>query len=229
MELDLFDKLLNTTKENKITQSFINELTNFLDNVNNERNLSILELVQNDKKITVKYRDKMYIERDNILNNYAKRTVQEGSMCYIYSKSSNKDNNFNLFICEEEKSHEIIQVNQKDLPDGAKIDSVLRIKNGKYILDKEATEEISEEITDMINKLLEEQMQELAEQRIEGHIYEVGEIEKDRVWLFDITDDNKSELNGIEEIDFPKEILNDVTEGAIVEYKNGNYKIYEKK
>lgn len=228
MDLNLFDELLSTTKENKIAQSFISEVTNFLDKINNERNLSILEQIQNDKKITVKYRDKMYIERNNILNNYAKRTAQKGDMYYIYSKSSNKDNDFNLYICEEEKSHDIMQINKKDLPDGAMVDSILRIRNGKYILDKEATEEISKEIAEMINKLLEEQTQELVEQRIEGHIYEVGEIEKDRVWLFDITNDNKSESDGIEEIDFPKEILNDVTEGTIVEYKNGNYKIYEK-
>ena len=77
----------------------------------------------------------------------------------------------------------------------------------------------------MVNKLLKEQEKYLQSNRLEGHIYEVGEIESDRVWLYDLTKNSVNGIEAFEEINFPLELINKVTEGTKVIYKNGNYKI----
>lgn len=223
MNLDLFNNLSKNVKENEEIRTFTKELGEFLEKnspKNNERNqTSLLQKIQDEKRVTVSYIDKMNIERSNILNNYAKETSENGVMYYIYSKSS-KEDMYNLCICEEEKRHEIIQVKENDLPNGAGVDSVLRIKNEKYILDIDATENILKQMQKMIDELLEEQLQMLNQNRMEGHSYEIIEVSGDRVWLKD-TSSNSAKT--FEEIDFSKEDLVNATEGAIFKYMNGKY------
>ena len=224
MSLDLLNDLLNSTKDSNLLQGFVKELGEYLQESSSKK--SYLDQVQEDKKVTVKYRDKMYVERNNILNSYAKETAEKGTMYYIYSKTSGKNDSFNICICEDGKSQEIIEVAESDLPEGAKVDTVLRMEDGKYVLDSEATQEISKQVEEMVNNLLKEQEQELEQYRIDGHIYEVGEKGKDRVWLYDITNGDENGIQGIEEIDFPEELLNEVEEGSKVIYENGSYQIY---
>lgn len=226
--MDLFNNLIDKEKENNVIQSFIKELGTLLENNDNkkdlvksyENELSILQKVQADNKVTTDYRDKMHVERNNILNNYAKETSDKGTMYFVYSKNSQKDNTYNLCICEEGKSSDIIKVEEKELPKGVGVDSVLRIQNGKYILDKQGTEDIAELVTEMVNKQLKEQEKELSKYRIEHHFYEIVETSGDRVWLKD-----QANIDGdcFEEINFPKELLNELTEGMVVQYVNGKY------
>lgn len=204
MNLELFNNLINKVKENNIVEDFINEL-------------SMLQKTQEETKLTVKYRDKMHIERANILNNYAKRTIDEGTMYYVYNKDK-EDNMYHLCICEESKSHDVIEVKKSELPEKAGVDSVLRYKNGKYILDKEATREVSKQISTMVEELLEEQTQYLEKNRVDGHSYEVLEKSGDTVWLIDITDSSKN-VKSFEEVDFPKELMAEVEEGSVVKCK----------
>lgn len=224
MELNIFNINLNVDNKNREEVSeFIKELSDYLEN-DNERQVSILDQVQNSEKVTVMYRDKMYIERNNILNNYAKENEDKGDMYYIYSKEQDTDN-YLLSICEENKSNIVIEANKEELPEGVSVDTVLRQENSKYIVDTRATFCVRKQIQEMVNKLIKEQEKYLQSNRLEGHVYEVGEIESDRVWLYDIT---KNDLNGIEafeEIEFPLEFINKVTEGAKVIYRNGRYEI----
>ena len=171
----------------------------------------------NNIKLTTIYRDKMNIEKMRILNDYANKTIQNGTMYYIYSKNSE---NYNLYICEEGKSHEIINSSQSELPDGATIGSILRKQNGVYILDNEATEIISKQLTQILEQLLQEQNLELNRHRIEGHEYEFVECLGDVVCLTDITI-NDGEC--FEEIDFPMELIKETGEGLIFKYVNGKY------
>ena len=216
MNLDLFNKLTNNNKENNIVQNFIKELGEFLDKSSSVNKESILQ----NEKITTEYRDKINIEKNKILNTYAKETIDEGTMYYIYSKNSKNDSSYNLCICEEGKSNKIISAHKKELPKNVEIGSVLRLKNEKYILDQKATNEISNQVQEITNKLLEEQSEKLEECRIEGHTYEVIDKSSDRVWLID-----KNNEKSFEEIDFPKELLNKVNEGIVVKYINGKYHI----
>lgn len=172
------------------------------------------------EKIITKYRDEMLIKRANILNNYAKNTKDKGEMYYIYSKNSKSENSYNICICEEDKSNIVIEKSKEELPDGAKIGSVLRKNGDKFVIDEKANIIISEKIERMKSQLLEEQNEYLSSKRIEGHIYEMYENGGDRAWLFDLTVQSNE---GIEEIDFPLELLNESKEGDLFVYKNGKY------
>ena len=125
-------------------------------------------------------------------------------------------------LYKEGESHEIIKADINDIPENAGVDSVLRISDGKYILDNQATKYVEEETMNVIEKILKEQADYLAEKRIEGHIYEVTEKGIDRVWLYDNNSDN-GEI--IEEIEFPMDLLNKIEEGDTVKYENGKYVI----
>lgn len=224
MELNIFNINLNIDNTNREEVSeFIKELSDYLEN-DNERQVSILEQVQKNEKVTVLYRDKMYIERNKILNNYAKENKDKGDFYYIYNKVQDT-NTYLLSICEENKSNVVIEVNKDELPEGICIDTVLRQENGKYIVDTRATFVVRKQIQEMVNELLKEQEKYLQSNRLEGHTYEVGEIESDRVWLYDITKNNEDGIEAFEEINFPLELINKVTEGTKVIYRNGNYEI----
>ena len=224
MELNIFNINLNIdNKDREEVSEFIKELSDYLEN-NNERQASILDQVQNSEKVTVMYRDKMYIERNKILNNYAKENKDKGALYYIYNKVHDTDA-YLLSICEEDKSNIVIELKEEELPEGVSVDTVLRQKNGKYIVDTRATFIVRKQTEEMVNKLLNEQEKYLQSNRLEGHIYEVGEIEEDRIWLYDVTKNDENGIEAFEEIEFPLELLNQVTEGTKVIYQNGNYEL----
>ena len=231
MKLDLVNIIVNDAKKNKYIQSFIKELQNNLDNNISKNNIiytekediPLINPTHNEDKIIAKYRDKMLVERAHILSNYAQQTLNKGEMYYIYSKNSKFADGYNMCICGEEKSHTIKEKSKENLPNGARVGSVLRKVGNNYLLDEDATEEIEKEIYAMKSRILKEQTEFLRTKRIEGHIYEISEKDSDRAWLFDIT--NKSN-EGIEEIDFPTELLKHSKEGDLFIYNNGQYQKY---
>lgn len=223
MNIDLFNNLLNTAKENNIIQSFIKELGEFLENSlgNNGRNEeSLVQKILNGRTLTSRYRDKINIERYNIITNYSKENSAQGELYYVYSKGT--DNTYGVVMHKNEESGSDIWVKESELPKGAGIDSVLRVKDGRFVIDKEVTQELQEQLTEMINSLLEEQANKLESQRIEGHIYEFIEKAGDTVELIDVTD-----YTGecFEEIDFPSELANKATKGTKFKYVNGEYQL----
>ena len=218
MNLDLFKNLINSTKENNIVQNFINELGEALEK-NSERNeITLVDKMLNGRKLTASYRDKINIEKGNIISNYSKETSDKGYLYYIYSRNLN--NTYNVGIEKDGIYQGDIEVEEEELPMGAGVDSILRVKNGRYLLDEKATEVVQEELIELINRLLEEQDKTLKEQRVEKHLYEFVERSGDSAWLI-----NKTNYTGecFEEIDFPKEVLNKAKEGDIFEYVNGQY------
>lgn len=219
MNLDLINNMLNI-QNNKFIKNFMLELQKYIEANSKKEAMILPDSIDNETKIITEYRDKMLIERSHILNNYAKQTLNKGQMYYIYSKNSKLENGYNLCICEEEKSHVVIEASIDDLPYGAQIGSVLRNVNGSYVIDEDATKDITEKFSKMKEQLLEQQAIFLESARIEGHIYELSEKADDRVWLFDITNES---TNALEEIEFPDELLSSSNEGDLFIYKNGEY------
>lgn len=220
MNLDLFNNLINNTKESSFIQNFIKELGEFMENnlFNNERNQeSLVQKILNGRTLTARYRDQINLERQNIINKYSK---EHGEIYYIYNKGD--DNTFEIVSHKNGKSNLEISAKESQLPKGAGVDSVLRVQSGKFVLDENATKEIQEELTEMINELLEEQTKRLEEQRIEGHIYSFVEKYGDIVELIDETN-----YTGecFEEIDFPSDLANKATQGDIFKYVNGEYQL----
>lgn len=121
-----------------------------------------------------------------------------------------------------EKHGSSISVKESQMPNEAGIDTVLRLKNNKFIMDKIATEELQNEITEMINKLLAEQEQKIQSQRIENHIYEFIEKSENTVWLLDQNDNSKG---CFQETDFPTELANKANKGDKFQYLNGEYRV----
>ena len=64
---------------------------------------------------------------------------------------------------------------------------------------------------------------EYNENRKEGHLYLVTEDRQGQVYLWDFTE--KAETEFLEK-DLPQEILQFATEGAMLQFENGTYKLY---
>lgn len=223
LNLDLFNNLINNTKENNLIQSFIKELGEFMESnlFNNERNQEpLVQKILDGRTLTTPYRDKINIERHNIITNYSKENTEQGEFYYVYSRGD--DNTYGVIMHKNEESSSDIWVKESELPKDAGVDSVLRVENGRFVLDKDATEEIQEELAGMINRLLEEQTNTLESQRVEGHNYKFVEKSGDTVELIDETN-----YTGecFEEIDFPTELANKAIQGDMFQYVNGEYQL----
>lgn len=234
MNLNLVNDLFNNLKDNKLVQNFIKELSNYLENNIRKNNkmedadyewndLLSEDLTLYNNKITAKYRDKMLIQRANILQNYAESTKEDGEMLYIYSKSTNEENSYNLCSYTQGKSHKVITKSIKDLPNGAELGSILRKQGENFTLDKTATRIVGKEINMMIKEKIEEQNQYLNSTKIDGHTYEVGEKYSGRIWLYDLDNRKNGEIEAIEEINFPKDLYETAKEGDLFLYENGEY------
>lgn len=234
MKLDMVNNLFNNLKENKFVQNFMEELSKYIENniTNNSKlinsdykwsNLNSENLTLYDKKIITKFKNEILVARNNILKNYAEKTKESGEMYYIYNISENERNSYNLCSCNQEKSHEVITKAIEELPKGAGLGSVLRKQGENFILDLDATKSIGTEINSMIEEKIEEQNQYLKSKRIEGHVYEVGEKYSGRIWLYDLNNTAGGGMEGIEEIEFPKDLYETAKEGDLFIYKNGEY------
>ena len=235
MNLDIVNDLFNNLKENKFVQNFIKELSNYLEeNLVNSMEKTITDNTWNNlladnleidnKKIISKYRDKMLLERTNILQNYASKTKDKGEMYYIYSKGKNE---YNLCICEPSKSNKVITQKIEDLPEGTSLGSVLRKQGEDFVLEKEDTRVIRNQINNMIKEKIKEQDQYLNSKRIEGHIYEADEKYSGRIWLYDLNNKEGGSIEGIEETEFPKDLYKSAKKGDKFIYRNGEYQKYE--
>ena len=227
MLLNIFNKLINN-KENKEVQNFIQELSEKVDSPKNNmqnnprKEKSVIQELIEENKLTTSYRDKMHVERAHILNGYAEQTADKGTMYYIFNKDKDEEDTYHLNICDKENSHKVIKVKESRLPAGSGVDSVLRMENGKYVLDIEATNEVCKKMEIMTEKLLEEQTKEIDKNRIEGHSYEVVEVSNKNVTLLDITKDaNNGEC--FEEIVNSKENFQNAKEGDVFQYVDGEY------
>lgn len=217
MNLEIFNNLFKPTKENNIIQNFIKELGEFLQNTRNEQ--SLVQKILEGRTLTTKYRDKINVQRHELINNYSKENSEQGEFYYVYSKRTN--NTYGLVSHKNGETGNNIAIEETKLPKGAGVDCVLRLENRKFILDKEATQEIQAKLTDMINSLLEEQNNTLKAKRIEGHIYEFVEKSGNTVWLNDETLNNGE---CFQEIIFPNELSQNAKKGDKFKFENGEYK-----
>lgn len=220
MNLDFVNNLFNNLKENKLAKDFMNELSYYLEN-NEWNNLLSDDLTINDTKIISKYKDIMLKERAKILQDYAESTREAGEMYYIYNISQNERNSYN--IIKADKSHKVITISIEDLPDGAKLGSVLRKQGDKFILDANATRIVGKRINEMIEEQIKEQNQFFSGRRIEGHSYEIEDKDNGRVWLYDLNNTTGGGIEEFEEIEFPKDLYEMAKNGDKFLYKNGLY------
>lgn len=224
MKIDFLNELGNNLKENEFVQNFINELGEFLQeklstNVLDKGENSILESIQNQRNTSIISKNIMQNNMDEILSEYSKNTLMQGDMYFVVSKGKSNDS-FTTFKYEN-GDRSVIQLNKDELPKDARINSVLRKENGKFTLDSVGTKSIVDKIKNMANDVLDKQDRELKAFRKEGHLYKVEEDRNNRIYLTDITDKNSNLV--LEEVDFPRDLLNDAKEGAVFKFENGQY------
>lgn len=167
------------------------------------------------------FKEKFLIEREKILNEYNAMNVGEGEYFYVYARSSMMEDGFNLCSCKEGKSHEVILLPTNKLPEITRVGSIIIKTPYGLMYDENGTNEVQNKIEILTERLLDEQSEYLREKRIENHIYEMYEKSNDRIWLFDITNNEYNEE--IEEIDFPLELLEKANPGDRFVYKNNTY------
>ena len=213
MNLNLINSIFYDAKINRFANSFIKELEKSL---SSERT----EIKSMDNRMITRFRDQFYIERNEILNNYANETNEQGQMYYIYSKNSISEDRYNICICEDGQSNIVIEKNGDELPEGARVGCVLRGSEESFYIDVESTEVIENKVQEMRERILEEQKEYINSKRVEGHTYELYEKDNDTAWLFDITEDDNE---GIEEIEFPTDLLEEASEGDLFIYQDGTY------
>lgn len=221
MNLDFFNQLANKIEENKEAQKLIGEIGDFLKDTiqGNEKNMSILDEFENENHVSLIAKNKMRNQKQEILKHYAEVTKNEGSL-YFVTKKRDGDATYRVEKYNE-NSTEVIDL---QLPENTLVDSVMREKEGKYVLDEKATSYVAEELKNMAGKILEEQMEELKDYRREGHLYLVTGDTNGRIYLSDQAEKRGYE---IEEVDFPEELKSEVAEGTMLKYENGSYQIWE--
>lgn len=237
MNLDFVKDLFNDLKENKFVQNFINELSDYLKN--NAKNTSdnkgekipIIEKILSERNVATGDANSIRWREDDTIIKYADKTGNNKPMYFVkdskkaYWLNNERHYNNNVYVVLKVKNSKIeeIEINKEEMPKDIGVNDVFRIENGKYMLDNIATKELQEEITNMAEKIIDKQNINLDKYRKEGHLYMVKEELGNNRFLWDLTDAPEIEF---EEANFPKELLDKATQGAVFKYTNGQYEYY---
>lgn len=229
MNLDLVNDILKELKENDFVQDFINDLTSYLENKNEEK--PILEEILSKNNITTANENSIRWKMDDVILDYAKENFKDETMYFVNDnkkivwKNNKKDyNNDILSILKVENNKiEEIGLEKSKLKEKLSINDVFKIENDEAIIDKIATKELKDRILEMANEIIEKQNNKLSNYKKEGHLYVVKEEIGNNRFLKDITEDKNTEF---EEVDLPKEILDKAVEGSVLKYTNGKYEYF---
>lgn len=153
MDLELNIKV-EKIEENELAQNFIKELSNALNNFNNENEL------KGDRMDNVKLTNQEEIEFNkkefNFLQEYFKKELSDLSQgeIYIVTNKYENDNDYHRYKVAQYKNNFECKyiVFEKDLPKNIKLGDIVRKVDGKYIYDEKATQYVNESI----NKIKEE-------------------------------------------------------------------------
>lgn len=194
-----FDKILENTKE-KIDngiEKFCNELSNYLNNSkNNEKShISTAENILDGLKTF-----------NNELNN-----------TYFYIASGTEF--FTIQTYENNKCISSSHMHKSEFPEGTKVGTALRWKNGEFIIDEKLTETLINQ-----NTQIKESIDNLYQSfRTEGTYYKVEELEGDYITLI-----NQDTGVSFSESEFTRELYDSLEYGTMLKYENGNYVIDNK-
>ena len=224
MNLNFFNGL---EKNNNIEKNPFDKIQDFMEDLSKSlsepsQDIDIVSKIISSHKVTLATENSIYLVREQAIKNYADQTTNLGPLYYVYNKVKNTDRYRVLKI--ENGTDSMLEVEKSNLPQDASINSAMRQDNNTFILDKASTESINNRIEDEASKLIEKQNEKINSYKKDGHIYLVTEDINGRIFLYDTTSKPKLE---IEEVNFPKELLNLATEGRKFVYKDGTYKLFE--
>ena len=229
MNLDLVNDILKELKENDFVQDFINDLTSYLENKNEEK--PILEEILSKNNITTANENSIRWKMDDVILDYAKENFKDETMYFVNDnkkivwKNNKKDYNNDILSIWKVENNKIeeIGLEKSKLKEKLSINDVFKIENDEAIIDKIATKELKDKILEMATEIIEKQNNNLSNYKKEGHLYVVKEEIGNNRFLKDITEDTNTEF---EEVDIPKEILDKAVEGSVLKYTNGKYEYF---
>ena len=224
--MDFFGDLKENLEKNDTSSKIVNGVTEFIGELTKAlqsegvigKDVDIVTQIANTNKLSIAAENEIDKERTNVLQEYANSTKDEGNLYFIFNKVKNEDN-YRIWTID---SNEVIQkeISKSDLPNDVSVNSVMRMNNGEFILDTEATKIVTNEIRNRANKIIEKQNQKIKDYKKEGHTYLVTEDINGRIFLWDSTEKPKFE---IEDVNFPEELKYKAKEGNSFVYKNGTY------
>ena len=228
MSLDFFNNLKENLSNNEVISNITEGIQDFLTEVsdrlndNENNNLDIVSEITTARTTSLSSENSTMKARDEILREYAKNTTDKGDLYFIFNKI--KDSDDYRVIQMGKDIDTTLKVNVNELPEGSGLNQVMRLKDGKFELDEIGTENVLNKIYKKAEEILDTQDRELQEYRKEGHIYVVTEDINNRIFLWDTT--SKPDFE-IEEVNFPRQLLNEAKEGNKFIYKNGEYERIE--
>lgn len=195
-------------------KGFLDEISTYL-----EDDISIMDEIKQENKVSLSSSIEMKKKRNELLVEYLKNQEE---IYYVLSKGNNK-NRYSILKIKPKGQIEKIQVNGENLSKDVKVDTIMRLNNKKFIIDEKLTQNFKEKFTKEANKILNKQNKMLENYRQEGEFYYVVDGNPSRIFL---TKFNSKKV--FEEPELPDELRNKVSEGFILKYENGTYKVDEK-
>ena len=228
MGLDFFNNLKENLEKNDTLSKIVDGVSEFIGELSEalqkgeSANNDIVTQIANSNKLTTASENTITQIRKDVLQEYANNTKEEGTLYFVFNKVNGEDK---YRVWEYNGSNRTkTEIGGKDLPEDAQVNSAMRMKNGKLITDKEATQEILKELNNRAKEVIERQNKQIEDYKKEGHTYLVTEDTNGRVFLWDSTEKPKKE---IEDVYFPEELKDKAKEGNTFLYKNGNYMFLE--
>ena len=145
MNLDLVNDILKELKENDFVQDFINDLTSYLENKNEEK--PILEEILSKNNITTANENSIRWKMDDVILDYAKENFKDETMYFVNDnkkivwKNNKKDYNNDILSIWKVENNKIeeIGLEKSKLKEKLSINDVFKIENDEAIIDKIAT------------------------------------------------------------------------------------------
>ena len=224
--MDFFRDLKENLEKNDTLSKIANGVTEFIDELTKVlqsegvigKDVDIVTQIANTNKLSIASENEIDKERTNVLQEYANTTKDEGNLYFVFNKVK-KEDSYRIWTIDSNKVTQN-EISKNDLPNDISVNCVMRMNNGKFILDSEATKIVTNEIRNRANKIIEKQNQKIQDYKKEGHTYLVTEDINGRIFLWDSTEKPKFE---IEDVNFPEELKDKAKEGNSFLYKNGTY------
>lgn len=224
MGLDFFNNLKENLEKNDTLSKIVDGVSEFIGELSEalqkgeSANNDIVTQIANSNKLTTASENTITQIRKDVLQEYANNTKEEGTLYFVFNKVNGEDK---YRVWEYNGNNRTkTEIEGKDLPEDAQVNSAMRMQNGKLITDKEATQEILNEINNRAKEVIERQNKQIEDYKKEGHTYLVTEDSNGRVFLWDSTEKPKNE---IEDVYFPEELKDKAKEGNKFLYQNGTY------
>lgn len=234
MNLDFFNNLANDIKSHSFTLQFIDELTEYLNNI--KENITEKQITQDltdflstdelisKNKISYTFLSDFYEKRNDILKEYS-----NSKNIYYVSWNNNIDDKYeakNIYKINEYFNGNIVStfhLSGKDLPKLVQEGMILEKSGNKYIIDIKSTNAISKKLKEATKEIVNLQENHIKQYRTENDLYVVVEKCLNSAYLQNI---NTNIV--FEETSFSDDVFNLLHNDVVVSFKDGKY-VYEDK